>query len=451
MKIHLIACGGAVMHNLAIALHKKGYTVTGSDDEIFEPARSNLAKYRLLPEAWGWFPDKITSDLHAVILGMHARRDNPELVKALQSGVKVYSFPEYLYEQTKNKTRIVVGGSHGKTSVTSMIMHVLNRCGMHFDYMVGAKIDGFDTMVNIEEANEIAIFEGDEYLTSCIDPRPKFHWYKPHIAVLTGIAWDHINVFPTFDDYIRQFSMFVDIIDETGCLIYFKNDENLQTLVEEKTRLRCMPYYELDSEIDGDRTIIKLRNNTYETKLFGKHNMQNINAARLVCNEIGINNEQFFVALSNFKGAAKRLQLVAENKSTAFYIDFAHAPSKLKATTEAVKQRYPNRKLVACIELHTFSSLNKAFLPQYFNSMDMADTAIVYFNPHVLEHKNLESIDPETVAQAFGEKVIVFTNSLMLQEFLLKTDWNNTNLLMMSSGNFDGINFDTFSKNIVHE
>jgi len=245
--------------------------------------------------------------------------------------------------------------------------------------------------------------------------------------------------------------MFVDIIDETGCLIYFKNDENLQTLVEEKTRLRCMPYYELDSEIDGDRTIIKLRNNTYETKLFGKHNMQKINAARLVCNEIGINNEQFFVALSNFKGAAKRLQLVAENKSTAFYIDFAHAPSKLKATTEAVKQRYPNRKLVACIELHTFSSLNKAFLPQYFNSMDMADTAIVYFNPHVLEHKNLESIDPETVAQAFGEKVIVFTNSLMLQEFLLKTDWNNTNLLMMSSGNFDGINFDTFSKNIVHE
>lgn len=448
MKIHLIACGGAVMHNLTIALHKKGYRITGSDDEIFDPAKSRLQQFGLLPAEWGWFPEKLSSDIDAVILGMHARRDNPELIRALELGLKVYSFPEYLYEQTKHKKRIVIGGSHGKTSVTSMIMHVMKNRGLSFDYMVGANIEGFETMVNLDENNSLAVFEGDEYLSSPIDLRPKFHWYRPHIAVLTGVAWDHINVFPTFGDYLRQFSMFVDIVEPGGCLIYYKNDENLYNLLHEKTGLRLIPYSEPESIPDGDGSIIKLRQNDYAVSLFGKHNMQNINAARLVCNELGISNDDFFSALAGFKGAAKRLQRVAETMNGSFFIDFAHAPSKLKATAEAVKSQYPGRQLVACIELHTFSSLNKDFLPQYANSMDSADIAVVYFNNRVLKHKKLEALNSEIIANAFGREVLVFTDSALLQNYLMQIDWLNKNLLMMSSGNFDGINFDVFARNL---
>ncbi len=448
MKVHLIACGGAVMHNLAIALHKKGYQVSGSDDEIFEPAKSRLQQYGLLPETWGWDVSKIKSDLDLVILGMHARRDNPELIRAIGSNIPVYSFPEYLYEQTKNKMRIVVGGSHGKTSVCSMIMHVMKSCDMQFDYMVGAKIEGFDTMVNLEEKNSIAVFEGDEYLSSAIDPRPKFHWYKPHIAILTGIAWDHINVFPTFGGYVNQFDVFAGMIEPKGHLIYYADDENLCTIAQKHSSINTTAYQELESRRSDNGTEILLDGKAYPVNLFGRHNMQNIHAALLVCREIGISDADFFGSLATFKGAAKRLQLVAATHDSTFFLDFAHAPSKLKATTEAVKSQFPDRELVACIELHTFSSLSKTFLPQYRNSMDMADTAVVYYNKHVIEHKKLENIEPEAVRESFGRDILVFNDSSELQSYLKNIRWNNKNLLMMSSGNFDGIDFDKFATEI---
>ncbi|NLA24498.1 MAG: peptidoglycan synthetase [Bacteroidales bacterium] len=445
MKVHLIACGGAVMHNMAIALHKKGYEVTGSDDEIFEPAKSRLKQYGLLPEKIGWDSERIKADIDIIILGMHARENNPELIKAKELNLKIVSFPEYLYEQTKNKTRIVIGGSHGKTSVSSMIMHVMKNCGYNFDYMVGAKIEGFDTMVNLEEKNEIAVFEGDEYLSSAIDPSPKFHWYKPHIAALTGIAWDHINVFPTFENYVKQFDIFIDKIENEGSLIYYSEDEILKDLTKNKTNIEIIPYKEIENKPTDNQTIITANKTKYIINLIGKHNMQNINAAKLVCNKIGISDDDFFKEIASFKGAAKRLQLIAQTDNSVFYLDFAHAPSKLKATTQAVKMQYPNRKLVACIELHTFSSLSKNFLPQYKNTMEMADTAIVYYNKQVIAHKNLENIEPQTVEKEFGGNVMVFTNSKDLQNYLKSLNWENKNLLMMSSGNFDGINFDEFA------
>ncbi len=451
MKIHFIAIGGSAMHNLAIALHRKKYTITGSDDEIFEPSRSRLATYGLLPEKTGWNPGNIAPELDAVILGMHARPDNPELLKAQELGIKVYSYPEYLYEQTKDKKRVVIGGSHGKTTITAMVMHVLNYHGVKFDYMVGANIEGFDTMVGLSDEAKIAVFEGDEYLSSPINRRPKFHLYHPHIALITGISWDHINVFPTFEGYVEQFQIFADLIRPSGKLIYYSGDNHLKEIAEKtKKEIATIPYDVHPHKIENGVTYLMGNNQCIKLEIFGAHNLQNINGARLVCKELGITDERFYKAIALFKGASRRLQVVAKNEHTVVYHDFAHSPSKLKATTHAVKAQFPQRKLVACMELHTFSSLKKEFLPHYNGSMGDADVAYVYFNPHTVEHKKLEPITKQQVKEGFGNSSIrVFTDADQLFEALLALNWNNTNLLLMSSGNFSGKDVEVLAQSIT--
>ena len=436
MKIHLIAIGGSAMHNMALALHHKGFQITGSDDAIFSPSKERLEKYNLLPKEMGWFPNKITSDLDAIILGMHAREDNPELAKAKELNIPIYSYPEYIYGQCKSKKRVVIGGSHGKTSITAMILHVLQNLNIECDYMVGAQLEGFETMVKLTHEAPIIILEGDEYLSSPIDRRPKFHLYQPHIAVLSGIAWDHINVFPTFNMYVDQFRIFKNMVTDT--LIYCTEDEHLNKLATEETKCKLIPYSTPKHSIENGITTVA---NT-ELLIFGNHNLQNLNAARLVCNELGVSNAHFYREIANFKGASKRLELVKKTTNSAIYKDFAHSPSKLKATSSAMKKQFANRKLVACMELHTFSSLNEEFLQQYKGCMDEPDTAIVYFSPAAIAHKKLEPITKQQVHIAFNRKdLIVFTDAKKLEDYLKVLNWENQNLLMMSSGTFDGMEF----------
>jgi len=453
MNVHFIAIGGSAMHNMAIAMHKKGFNVTGSDDEIFEPSKSRLAKHNLLPPKEGWDETNIHAQLDAVILGMHARSDNPELLKAQSLGLKIYSYPEYIYEQTKDKTRIVIGGSHGKTSITAMILHVLHHQKIDCDYMVGAQLQGFDTMVKFTKEAKIAVIEGDEYLSSPIDRRPKFHLYKPNIAILSGIAWDHINVFPTFENYVHQFEIFVDLIEKNGSIIYCSLDNEVKKVCENsKNEIEKIPYAIPDHEINnGVTSIIINEQSKVALQVFGDHNLMNIKAAQLACSKVGIDQNSFYEAIKSFKGASKRLELVNKNDKTAVYKDFAHSPSKLKATTQAVKKQFPNRQLIACMELHTFSSLNQEFLNQYQGSMELADEACVYFNPHTIAHKKLQAISEEQVLNAFGGKnVSVFTDSNVLLHKLSTMNFENKNLLMMSSGNFDGIDMNELANKILH-
>jgi UDP-N-acetylmuramate: L-alanyl-gamma-D-glutamyl-meso-diaminopimelate ligase len=451
MKLHFIAIGGSAMHNLAIALHKKGITVTGSDDEIFEPSKSRLAKYGLLPTNEGWDENNITKDIDAVILGMHARLDNPELIKAQQLGIKIYSYPEYLYEASKDKIRIVIGGSHGKTTITSMIIHVFNALKINCDYMVGAQLQGFEVMVKLTDTAKYIIIEGDEYLTSPIDRRPKFHLYMPDIALISGIAWDHINVFPTFENYIEQFKIFTDLITEKGKLIYCTDDtEVLQLAKQARKDIQLLPYAIPEHIVKDDVTNILFNNTSIPLQIFGNHNLMNLNGARLVCKQVGISDVEFYKAIQSFQGASKRLELVKMNDFTNIYKDFAHSPSKLKATTSAVKAQFKERKLTACMELHTFSSLTQAFLMQYKDSMNEADEAIVYYNPHTLEHKKLPALSIEDIKNAFNrEDLLVFTDSTLLINHLENSNWKLKNLLMMSSGNFDGINFNELANLLI--
>ena len=427
------------MHNLALAVASKaGYKVTGSDDEIFDPALTHLREAGLLPDEMGWHPERITRDIDAIILGMHAREDNPELVRARELGLKIYSFPEYLYEQTKDKIRIVVGGSHGKTTTTSMILYVLQRLGIEADYMVGAQIEGFERMVRLSDTAKYAVFEGDEYLTSPLDLRSKFLWYHPHVAILTGIAWDHINVFPTFPEYVDTFRKFVDSFEPNGSFIYYRGDENLQQIAEGARKdITCIPYDAYEGNVP--------------MQVFGRHNMQNLQAAMLACHCIGVAPDDFYREISTFTGASNRLEKICETENSVAYKDFAHSPSKLKATINAVRERYPEKKLIACMELHTFSSLMADFLPQYKSCMAEADIAYVYFNPKVIEHKRLTPITKEEVRDAFGTKnVEVFTESEALQEQLKELNYTNTALLMMSSGTFDGIDVKEFATQLLH-
>jgi UDP-N-acetylmuramate: L-alanyl-gamma-D-glutamyl-meso-diaminopimelate ligase len=443
MKIHFIAVGGSVMHNMAIAMKNKGYTVTGSDDEINEPSLSRLKKQGLLPEHIGWFPEKLDKSYDAVILGMHARADNPELLRAQELGLKVFSYPEYMYEQTRDKTRVVVGGSHGKTTITSMILHVLKASGKDFDYLVGAQLQGFDTMVKLTKEAPIAVFEGDEYLASPIDRRPKFHLYKPNIAIISGIAWDHINVFPTYANYVEQFEKFIHLVEPGGSLIYCVADEELKKLVETtKADVKKIPYSIPPNKIENGVTYLVNNSKKIPLKVFGDHNLMNLEGARLVCEKLGMSSETFYEAIQTFTGAARRLEPVLQTDDFVFYKDFAHSPSKLKATIQAMKKQFPARPLVACMELHTFSSLNENFLQEYKGCMKDADDAIVYFNPHTIEHKKLKPITIEQVKQAFDdERLKVFTKSSQVTDYLKSINWHDRNLLMMTSGNFDGVDF----------
>lgn len=452
MNYHFIAIGGAVMHNLAIALQQKGHTITGSDDEIFDPALSRLKAAGICPESFGWFPEKIHLQLDAVIVGMHARRENPELAVAIELGIKVYSFPEFLYEHAKNKKRIVIGGSHGKTTITAMIMHVLRHLGRDFDYLVGAQVRGFDVMVRISDSAPIMVFEGDEYLTAPFDPRPKFHLYHPHVALISGIAWDHINVFPDFDHYVKQFWEFAGMIEPGGSLVYNQEDELVRNIaVNISGPVIRIPYDTPDYTVENGMSFLKYGGKTYPLRIFGRHNLQNLAGAWKVCRECGISDEEFLSAIVNYEGAARRLEKIASGSDTNIFRDFAHSPSKLKATVSAVKEQYPEMYLVACMELHTFSSLSAGFLNQYRDCMKEADEGIVYFNPHTIEMKKLPPISEQDIYEAFGkDNLKVFTDSGQMLGELLAKSWSGKNLLLMSSGSFNGINFDELSARFLH-
>ncbi|CAL2075286.1 UDP-N-acetylmuramate--L-alanine ligase [Tenacibaculum sp. 190524A05c] len=448
MKIHFIAIGGSAMHNLALALYQKGYQITGSDDTIHDPSKSRLAAKGLLPEEFGWFSEKITSDLDAVILGMHAKEDNPELLKAQELGLTIYSYPEFLYEQSKHKTRVVIGGSHGKTTITSMILHVLNYHEREVDYMVGAQLEGFDTMVHLTEENEFMVLEGDEYLSSPIDRRPKFHLYKPNIALLSGIAWDHINVFPTYENYVEQFSIFTDSLVHGGIMVYNEEDSEVKTVVEESTNsIKKYPYVTPDYFIEDGITYLNTPEGDLPLEVFGEHNLQNIAGAKWICQHMGIDEEDFYEAIASFSGASKRLEKIAESSSTVAFKDFAHSPSKVKATTLAVKSQYENRNLIACLELHTYSSLNKEFLSEYKGALDAADKAVVFYSPHAVQIKRLEEISEQQIFDAFQrEDLIVYTKPEDFKNFLFSEELNNSALLLMSSGNYGGLDFDEVKK-----
>ncbi|MCE5345284.1 MAG: Mur ligase domain-containing protein [Bacteroidales bacterium] len=442
MRVHFIAIGGSVMHNLAIALHKKGYTVTGSDDEIFEPAKSRLYHYGLLPGKEGWDAERITPEVDAIILGMHAKKDNPELIKAHELGLKIVSFPEYLYEQTKNKKRIVIAGSHGKTTTTAMIMHVFRFLGIKFDYMIGSMIDGFETMVGLSDEADIAVFEGDEYLTSALDTRPKFHLYMPDIAILNGIAWDHMNVFPTFENYVEQFKIFVGKIPAGGSLIYFEGDPEVKKIaLASEDSIKKIPYKIHGYFQNKTGFYAATHNRVVPLKIFGEHNMQNLSAAKEACLAVGIPEDSFYEAIKNFAGTSKRLQMIKENGNGVIYLDFAHSPSKVKATVDAIVERYPGREIIACLELHTYSSLSKDFLPLYKGTLSRVSAAFVYFNPHAVKLKKLQTLSKEIIKTAFaGENINVYDDSAELFSFIKNQNYSYPVFLFMSSGDFN--NFD---------
>ena len=444
MRTHFIAIGGAAMHNLALALHNKGYQVTGSDDAIFEPSKSRLDKKGLLPIEFGWFPEKITSDIEAIILGMHAKADNPELLKAQELDLKIYSYPEFLYEQSKNKTRVVIGGSHGKTTITSMILHVMHYHNIEVDYMVGAQLEGFDTMVHLTHENDFIVLEGDEYLSSPIDRRPKFHLYQPNIALLSGIAWDHINVFPTFENYVEQFEIFVNQITKGGILVYNEEDEVVKKVAEETTNtIRKLPYATPSYTVEDGTTMLETPEGQMPIEVFGAHNLNNLAGAKWICQNMGVDEADFYEAIASFKGASKRLEKIAEGKGKVAYKDFAHSPSKVSATTKAVKSQYPNRKLVACLELHTYSSLNAEFLKEYEGALNSADVAVVFYSPDAVKIKQLEEVSYEQLASSFKrDDLIIYTNPIDFKQFLFNQNLDNSALLLMSSGNYGGLNFD---------
>ena len=448
MRTHFIAIGGAAMHNLALALHNKGYQVTGSDDAIFEPSKSRLEKKGLLPVEFGWFPEKITADIEAIILGMHAKADNPELLKAQELGLKIYSYPEFLYEQSKNKTRVVIGGSHGKTTITSMILHVMHYHNIEVDYMVGAQLEGFDTMVHLTHENDFIVLEGDEYLSSPIDRRPKFHLYQPNIALLSGIAWDHINVFPTFENYVEQFEIFVNQITKGGILVYNEEDETVKKVAEETINIiRRLPYKTPSYSVEDGTTLLDTPEGPMPIEVFGAHNLNNLAGAKWICQNMGVDEADFYEAIASFKGASKRLEKIAESNGKVAYKDFAHSPSKVSATTKAVKAQYPNRKLVACLELHTYSSLNAEFLKEYEGALDAADVAVVFYSPDAVKIKQLEEVSYDQIAQSFQrDDLIIYTNPAEFKDFLFNYDLNNSALLLMSSGNYGGLNFDELKR-----
>ena len=451
-RLHLIAVGGSIMHNLALALHRRGAHVTGSDDEIFEPARARLAAAGLLPAAEGWDAARVTLDLTAVIVGMHARPDNPELLRAQELGLKIYSFPEYIYEASRDKQRIVIGGSHGKTSITAAILHVLRFHNRVFDYAVGAQLAGFDLMVQLTDEAPIIIIEGDEYLASPVDRRPKFHLYQHHIGVISGISWDHINVFPTVENYREQFRIFADMTPKAGVLIYDRDDEQVQLVtVPTNPDVSYVGYGPHEHVIrDGRTFLLNKKDEEVPVQVFGAHNLRNISAAKEVCKQLGIKGKDFYRAIETFPGAARRLELLRAGATSVVYKDFAHAPSKLKATATALKQQFPARRLVACLELHTFSSLNPAFLPQYAHCFDAPDVAVVYFNPQVLEHKRLPPLAAAQVAAAFQRSDLrVFTDSRALAAYLESETWADTNLLLMSSGTFDGLDLVALAERVT--
>lgn len=450
MRIHFIAVGGSAMHNLAIALHLKGYDVTGSDDHIFEPSKSRLNKHGLLPDDFGWDASRISDDLDFVILGMHAKVDNPELIESQNRNLKIVSYPEFIYEMSKNKTRVVIGGSHGKTSITAMVLHVLNQNGREVDFMVGAQLEGFETMVHLTDENDFILLEGDEYLSSPIDRRPKFHLYKPNVALLSGISWDHINVFPTKEIYLKQFELFLETMVSGGVLVYNKLDSQVnQISIDCKRPIRKLEYTMPDYYIDNGISFLRTDEGDLPLKIFGDHNLSNLSGAKLICQLMGVQEEEFNNSISSFKGADKRLESILVMKDRNVFKDFAHSPSKVIATVKALKNQYQNRKLIALLELHTFSSLNKEFIVEYKDSLKSADIAVLFYDPKAIKNKGLSEIDDKMIKKAFNDnKLIVFSNSGQLSDFLLSQSYVNANLLIMSSGNYASLDLDFITSQI---
>ena len=433
------------MHQLAIALQSMGHTVTGSDDEIEDPAKSNLAAAGILPPQTGWFPEKITNRLDAIVLGMHAKADNPELLAAQKWGLPIMSFPEYIYEVSKHKTRVVVAGSHGKTTVTSMIMHILKHNGIDFDYMVGAKVAGFEGSVRLSDA-PLIILEGDEYPASAIEKKPKILFYHPNITVITGIAWDHINVFPTYDNYFSQFTGYLHGLEPQTRVVYNEEDAEVRRAVASTSEdIVKIAYQTPQWEYADGAFAIVTGIGKFPVSVFGRHNMQNIAAAMKACTELGIHWTKSLEAIASFTGAAKRLEQLYETPTLKVFRDFAHAPSKLKATLDAVREAFPEHFLLACFELHTYSSLNKDFMAQYSGSMDKADRAIVFYSHHALEIKGLPDVAAADVAAGFGNPgLTVTTESIQLVDYVtsaIRESGRPTFLLLMTSGTFGGIDW----------
>lgn len=449
-KVHFIAIGGSVMHSLAIALKMNGLEVTGSDDNIYNPSKKRLEANGLLPKDYGWDEAHITEDLDAVILGMHAKGENPELIKAKKIGLPIYSFPEFIRKQSDDKQRIVVAGSHGKTTITAMIMHVLKYANRNFDYVVGAHLDGFNNIVKLSDA-PIIIIEGDEYFSSALDKTPKFLNYEHHIGLISGIAWDHINAFKTVDEYVKQFEIFADATPKSGTLIFCEDDDMAMVIASNQRVDVGQLHYPVHSYVvKNEVTYLKTETGLVPIKIFGKHNMLNLNGARRLLSRIGITDEIFYEAISSFEGASKRLQLLKENKSTSVFLDFAHAPSKVEATTSAFKERYSRRNLVACLELHTFSSLNKNFIDNYQDTLRAADEACIYFNPKNNKQKSESKIDIHDVENAFNfHGLKIFTKVEDLENYLLEKKWKDTNLLLMSSGHFGNMDLKSMADKIV--
>ena len=447
MRIHFIAVGGSAMHNLALALHDNGHQVSGSDDVIFEPSRGRLAKAGLLPAQMGWSADRIHADIDIVILGMHAKPDNPELARAKELGLRILSYPEYLYEHSREKTRVVIAGSHGKTTITSMILHVLKYWDKDADFMVGAQLEGFDRMVRLTDDNDFIVLEGDEYLSSALDRRPKFHAYKPNIALLSGIAWDHINVFPTFEVYREQFQIFLDTIVPGGSITYNEEDPEVRAMLEDlQAPIRKFPYRTPDYDVSQGKTLLQTPEGPMPLRIFGRHNLSNLAGAQWICQQMGVDEADFYEAMATFSGASKRLQALGGSKERQVFKDFAHSPSKVKATTAAVREQYPDRKLTACLELHTYSSLNAEFLEEYRHTLDQADRAIVFYIPDSLRIKGLPAIEPEAIRSAFGRKDLeVYVETEALDKALHDPRHAEGVLLLMSSGNYGGLDLESLT------
>jgi len=441
MRIHFISIGGSAMHNLAIALSKDGNIVTGSDDIIFEPSKGRLKKYGLLPKKMGWDENNITEDIDAIVLGMHAHSDNPELIKAQALNLKIYSYPEFLYNQSKDKTRVVIGGSHGKTTITSMVLHVMHSLQKDVDYMVGAQLDGFETMVKMTKKNKFIVLEGDEYLSSALDLRPKFHLYKPNVALLTGIAWDHINVFPTFENYIDQFRIFIEKIEEGGVLAYNTEDENIVSLVENsKSKIKFIPYSTPKYKIENGNYILISDIGEYKLEVFGKHNLQNIEGARVLCMQMGVSEKEFYESISTFKGASRRLEEVYSDDNHIVYKDFAHSPSKVSASVSAISERFADKKKLVVLELHTYSSLNPEFLKQYKGSLDTVSNPVVYVDKVIVENKRMKPITENQIKEAFAkDDLLFFDDADELKNYVNKQLSDVQVALFMSSGNLGGL------------
>ncbi|WP_156309281.1 UDP-N-acetylmuramate--L-alanine ligase [Sphingobacterium endophyticum] len=449
MRIHFIAIGGSIMHNLAINLAEQGHQVTGSDDQIVEPSKSQLKEAGLLPKELGWFPEKITEDIDAVILGMHADENNPELQKAKELGIRIYSFPEFVYEQSSEKTRVVIAGTYGKTTITSMIMHVLKKLGRNFDYLVGAQLEGFDKLLQLSPENNLIIIEGDEYYASAMNKQSKFLKYKPNIALISGVDWDHFKTVISQEDYFKQFEDFIRTIVPKGTLIYNKDDKNTREVVERTMDIKInrhgykLPEYSINKGI----TYVQVGEHNIPLKVFGKHNLSNISGAFTVCEWLGVKRDEFYAAIQDFRSSIRYLEFVASQNGSVVYQDFAHTPGKLRSSIHAVKEQFPNQALVTIIELNGYDSLDSEFITEYANSMNESDFAVVFVNTSLIKEKNI-ALDNLIwrLNEAFNHPAFqVITQMAELEDFLETFKSNGYNLLFMSSNNYNGVNMTSFA------